>query len=157
MDKIKSKIKLNGDKKSMIIKKLNAVPQIKTNLIEKSFKYYLKLNKKNDAKINKNKISPKTHINNNRQKRIISNDRYNKKNIIKTEKENKNKNKISKAEQIELEHKQKLSKNLNYFPLFSFLTINYVLIKCFVYQQCFFSFHEVCTGYQVFVFIKFQK
>ena len=112
-NKIKSKIKLNGDKKSMIIKKLNAVPQIKTNLIEKSFKYYLKLNKKNDAKINKNKISPKTHINNNRQKRIISNDRYNKKNIIKTEKENKNKNKISKAEQIELEHKQKLSKNLN--------------------------------------------
>ena len=73
----------------MIIKKDNHAPQIKTNLIEQSLKPYLKFNKKKDTKKNKNKISPKIHINNDKQKKIKSNDIYNDKDINKSENINK--------------------------------------------------------------------
>ena len=105
-DKIKNKIRLNSHNKYMIIKKDNHAPQIKTNLIEQSLKPYLKFNKKKDTKKNKNKISPKIHINNDKQKKIKSNDIYNDKDINKSEN-------INKKEKRSFELYKKLSNNLN--------------------------------------------
>ena len=110
-NKMKNKIKVNSDNKYKTNNKIKDAAQVKKNLFERSFKYYLKLNNKKGAKENKNKINPKILIINDNEKKDKSYDKYNNKDINKTEKANKNK--ISKTQKIIFELKKKLSNDLN--------------------------------------------
>ena len=89
---MKNKIKVNSDNKYKINNKIKDAAQVKKNLFERSFKYYLKLNNKKGAKENKNKINPKILIINDNEKKDKSNHKYNNKDIIKQKKQIKIKN-----------------------------------------------------------------
>ncbi len=84
---MKNKIKVNSDNKYKINNKIKDAAQVKKNLFERSFKYYLKLNNKKGAKENKNKINPKILIINDNEKKDKSNHKYNNKDIIKQKKQ----------------------------------------------------------------------